>query len=221
MNPALLALGAKSTLQTHPNTASWMFLHSGDGARTLADGKPHSEGVGLGSVGTFAGLLVSTGRKMSGSFECGGWSFSMAPDQEQLALVVDPKALATCDALELFVYPLDREIVLDDDPTTALEPQLRLRSERPTTWEKVDGLPQAARLADGVRGLGVRADAAGRWVMDWFHTADASVFQEIGPLVKRWRSEGGARPALRIVLRRDPARSGTWYRARETIFETL
>lgn len=221
MDPRLLAFGPAGHLQTHPNTASLIFALSPEQGRVEAARKPVPGAPLPLSAGHFLGMLVCTGPRTEGRFGWGKWSFDMGPDEEQIALVRASKALVGCSALELRVYPLVKALDLDTGVKLDEPPVWRGKGSRLTTWSELDGAPGKSVLADAKRGLALKLDAEGRLVMDWYHRAKASVFFEIDALVDERRRHGGPPPAMRVVLQRDTATGQPWYRAKETVFETL
>lgn len=218
MDPELLALGPSRRLQTHPNTASFLYRRSE--AWLAAEAKtPLEPGTPLPPPGDgLVGVMLTTGPRTSGTFHCGTWSFDMEPDEEQVALAVSPKDLLDVPGLELRVYPLAADVKPEHGPGSDLTVEWRGRGSRLTSWRRLAGSPSSTMLADGDRALGLRLDDDGRLVMDWAHRVKKSMFYEVDGLARDWRKGHGSFPVLRVLLRRGAGEGGPWYQAKETPF---
>lgn len=185
-----------------------------------AKGALHDEGVP--PPGELVAVMVATGRKWVSTgtrvARFGGWTFEMGPDEEQIALLGDPKALATATDLELRIFALDADYGDAVGPAASQPVASRASASRLTKWSPVREADRV--LSDGKRGL--RIDyTAGRLSMEWWHVARSSVFFEMDALRRK-----SPRPFMRCVLTLDgagptgPGDKG-WYQADSTTFTPL
>lgn len=214
-----MPIDPSKTLQTHPDVTAgiWAARPSRDARRTATDFTSPDELLGeTGRArGELLGVLVSTGRRWKGGeVAVGGTRLVVGPDEEHLVFVEPAARLLEASALTFIVRSLD-----DGVPDTGAlfgEPRpTPLKASRLTTWEPADELPASA-LSDGERALELRRDAKERLVMVWYHQKPCDVFYEIDIL--RRKSPGAT---LEVTLTRDGKRGGTWYRAKETVFDEM
>lgn len=211
--PAFLAgLDPDATLQVFPEFLVLMHRsRSGAQAADYAKAPPSKPG------GPLLAAMVTTGKR-SGRVDVGGWTFDMGRNEEQIASLVEPAALARESALELWIYPLEgaeQARVIDVDPSKIV---FRAKGSRLTRWSKVreaDGV-----RADDTRGLRMHVDADGALVMDWWHVVDDDVFCNVDDDVP------AGQPALVTMLSTEAqapeslARAG-WFQAERTRFDRL